>query len=97
MGPVKAALEASVRYVAAELGSSHIRVHAISPGPLKTRAASGIAGFDELLNKAAAQAPAGSLVSIEDVGFAAAGLAGDNARLITGGTIHVDGGLHIIG
>jgi enoyl-[acyl-carrier protein] reductase I len=97
MGPVKAALEASVRYVAAELGASHIRVHAISPGPLKTRAASGIAGFDELLNKAAAQAPAGSLVSIEDVGFAAAGLAGDNARLITGGTIHVDGGLHIIG
>ena len=69
----------------------------ISPGPLKTRAASGIAGFDELLDKAAAEAPAGSLVSIEDVGFATAGLATDNAHLITGGTIYVDGGLHIIG
>lgn len=97
MGPVKAALEASVRYLAAELGRTGIRVHAISPGPLKTRAASGIAGFDELLDKAAAEAPAGSLVSIEDVGFATAGLATDNAHLITGGTIYVDGGLHIIG
>ena len=58
MGPVKAALEASCRYLAYELGGKGIRVHAISPGPLKTRAASGIAGFAELLNKAAAQAPA---------------------------------------
>ena len=97
MGPVKAALEATVRSMAAELGPAGIRVHAISPGPLKTRAASGIAGFDDLMEKAAAEAPTRSLVSIEDVGFATAGLATDNARLITGGTIHVDGGLHIIG
>jgi enoyl-[acyl-carrier protein] reductase I len=97
MGPVKAALEATVRSMAAELGPAGIRVHAISPGPLKTRAASGISGFDDLMEKAAAEAPTRSLVSIEDVGFATAGLATDNARLITGGTIHVDGGLHIIG
>ena len=73
MGPVKAALEASARYLAAELGPKGIRVHAISPGPLKTRAASGIAQFDELLDKAAARAPARRLVTIEDVGFAVAG------------------------
>ena len=97
MGPVKAALEASARYLAAELGPKGIRVHAISPGPLKTRAASGIAAFDELLDKAAARAPARSLVTIEDVGFATAGLATDAARLITGDTIYIDGGYHIMG
>ena len=97
MGPVKAALEASARYLAAELGPKGIRVHAISPGPLKTRAASGIAQFDELLDKAAARAPARSLVTIEDVGFATAGLATDAARLITGDTIYIDGGYHIMG
>jgi enoyl-[acyl-carrier protein] reductase I len=97
MGPVKAALEASARYLAAELGPKGIRVHAISPGPLKTRAASGIAQFDELLDKAAARAPARSLVTIEDVGFATAGLATDAAKLITGDTIYIDGGYHIMG
>lgn len=97
MGPVKAALESLCRYTAAELGPKGIRVHAISPGPLKTRAASGIAEFDELLDKAASEAPARSLVSIEDVGAACAGLATDSAKLITGGTIYVDGGFHIMG
>jgi enoyl-[acyl-carrier protein] reductase I len=96
MGPVKAALEVSVRYLAAELGRKGIRVHAISPGPIKTRAASGIAEFDSLLEKAASEAPAGSLVSIADVGFATAALATDAARLINGNTIYVDGGLHVM-
>jgi enoyl-[acyl-carrier protein] reductase I len=97
MGPVKAALEASARYLAAELDPKGIRVHAISPGPLKTRAASGIADFDDLLNEAAARAPSRSLVTIEDVGFATAALATDAARLITGDTIYIDGGYHIMG
>ena len=96
MGPVKAALESCCRYAAAELGPKGIRVHAISPGPLKTRAASGIADFDELLDQAAAEAPARSLVSIEDVGAACAALAMDGAKLITGSTIYIDGGFHIM-
>jgi enoyl-[acyl-carrier protein] reductase I len=96
MGVAKAALEASVRYVAAELGPKGIRVHAISPGPLKTRAASGIPEFDELLDKAMAKAPARSLVSIDDVGVATAFLAHDAAKLITGETLYIDGGYHII-
>jgi enoyl-[acyl-carrier protein] reductase I len=96
MGPVKAALESATRYLAAELGPQEIRVHAISPGPLKTRAASGISDFDELLKKAQAKAPARSLVSIEDVGVAVAFLATDAARLITGETLYIDGGYHII-
>lgn len=97
MGPVKAALEAAGRYLAWELGPKGIRVHMISPGPLKTRAASGIGHFDELMEAAAAKAPARRLVSIDDVGAAAAALASDGARLITGETIYVDGGLHIVG
>ena len=96
MGVAKAALEASVRYIAAELGPKGIRVHAISPGPLATRAASGIPEFDALLDKAKAKAPARSLVSIEDVGAATAFLAHDAARLITGDTLYIDGGYHII-
>jgi enoyl-[acyl-carrier protein] reductase I len=96
MGVAKAALESSVRYMAAELGPKGIRVHAISPGPLATRAASGIPEFDELLDKAKAKAPARSLVSIDDVGIATAFLAHDAARLITGETLYVDGGYHII-
>jgi enoyl-[acyl-carrier protein] reductase I len=96
MGVAKAALECAVRYMAAELGPKGIRVHAISPGPLSTRAASGIPEFDELLERAKAKAPARSLVSIEDVGFATAFLAHDAARLITGETLYVDGGYHII-
>jgi enoyl-[acyl-carrier protein] reductase I len=96
MGVAKAALESAVRYVAAELGPKGIRVHAISPGPLATRAASGIPEFDALLDKAKSKAPARSLVSIDDVGAATAFLAHDAARLITGETLYVDGGYHII-
>jgi len=96
MGVAKAALECAVRYIAAELGPKGIRVHAISPGPLATRAASGIPEFDALLDKAKAKAPARSLVSIDDVGAAVAFLAHDAARLITGETLYIDGGYHII-
>jgi enoyl-[acyl-carrier protein] reductase I len=97
MGPVKAALESTARYLAHELGPKGIRVHIVSPGPLKTRAASGIGHFDELLESAASRAPSRQLVTIDDVGIATAALAGDGARLITGDTIYVDGGLHIVG
>ena len=96
MGPVKAALELATRYLAAELGPKGIRVHAISPGPLKTRAASGITAFDELLHKAQSKAPARSLVSIDDVGVAVAFLGMNGAKLITGQTLYVDGGYHIM-
>lgn len=96
MGPVKAALEASCRYLAFELGKSGIRVHAISPGPLKTRAASGLRDFDLMLNEAVAKAPVGELVDIMDVGFACAYLATPYARRITGGTVYVDGGVNIM-
>lgn len=96
MGVAKAALECAVRYLAAELGPKGIRVHAISPGPLATRAASGIPEFDALLDKAKAKAPIRSLVSIDDVGVATAFLAHDAARLITGETLYIDGGYHII-
>jgi enoyl-[acyl-carrier protein] reductase I len=97
MGPVKAALEASCRYLAYELGPQKIRVHAISPGPLKTRAASGLKDFDLLLNEAVARAPVGELVDIMDVGFACAYLATPYARRITGETMYVDGGVNIMG
>jgi len=96
MGVAKAALESAVRYLAAELGPKGIRVHAISPGPLATRAASGIPEFDALLDKAKVKAPARSLVSIDDVGVATAFLAHDAARLLTGETLYVDGGYHIM-
>jgi len=97
MGPVKAALEASARYLACELAAKGIRVYVISPGPLRTRAASGIGHFDELMEAAAAKSPTRQLVTIDDVGIATAALACDGARLITGETVFVDGGLHIIG
>lgn len=96
MEPVKAALESATRYMAAELGPKGIRVHAISPGPLKTRAASGIGEFDKLLQKAQSKAPTRSLVSIDDVGIAVAFLGMDGAKLITGETLYIDGGYHII-
>ena len=97
MGPVKAALEACCRYLAYELGHKDIRVHAISPGPLKTRAASGIKDFERLLNDALERSPLHELVDIEDVGAACAYLASDYARRITGGTVYIDGGANIIG
>jgi enoyl-[acyl-carrier protein] reductase I len=96
MGVAKAALEASVRYLAAELGPKGIRVHAISPGPLATRAASGIPEFDELLEKAKVKSPTRALVDIDDVGAACAFLAHDAARLMTGQVLYIDGGYHII-
>jgi len=96
MGVAKAGLEAAVRYLAAELGPRGIRVHAISPGPLATRAASGIQDIDQLLDKARTNAPLGRPVTIDDIGVATAFLAHDRARLITGETLFVDGGYHII-
>lgn len=96
MGPVKAALESTVRYLAAELGERGIRVHAISPGPIRTRAASGIDRFDELLARAAAEAPQRTLVDVDDIGPLAAFLASDAARRITGTVIPVDGGQHVM-
>lgn len=97
MGPVKAALEASCRYLAYELGGKGIRVHAISPGPLKTRAASGLKDFDVLLTQAAQRAPLGELVDIMDVGFTCAFLATPYARRLSGETLYVDGGINIMG
>jgi len=96
MGPVKAALEASARYLAYELGPRRIRVHPVSPGPLKTRAASGLKDFDLMLAEAAQRAPLGELVDIMDVGFTCAFLATPYARRLSGETIYVDGGVHIM-
>lgn len=96
MGPVKAALEASCRYLAYELGPKGIRVHAISPGPLKTRAAGGLKDFDLMLNAAAQRAPLGQLVDIMDVGFTCAYLATPYARRLSGETLYVDGGVNIM-
>jgi enoyl-[acyl-carrier protein] reductase I len=96
MGPVKAALEACCRYLAFELGGKAIRVHAISPGPLKTRAASGLKDFDLLLNEAAQRAPLGELVDIMDVGFTCAFLSTPYARRLSGSTLYVDGGVNIV-
>lgn len=96
MGPVKAALEACARYLAYELGPQRIRVHAISPGPLKTRAASGLKDFDLLLAQAAERAPLGELVDIMDIGFTCAFLATPYARRLSGETLFVDGGVNIM-
>jgi enoyl-[acyl-carrier protein] reductase I len=96
MGPVKAALEAACRYLAYELGPRAIRVHAISPGPLKTRAASGLKDFDHLLNEAVERAPIGELVDIVDVGNTCAYLASPYAQRLTGSTVYVDSGLNIV-
>ena len=96
MGPVKAALEACCRYLAYELGGQGVRVHAISPGPLKTRAASGLKDFDILLTEAAQRAPIGELVDVMDVGFACAYLATPYARRMSGATLYVDGGVNIM-
>lgn len=97
MGPVKAALEAVTRYLAAEMGPHGIRVHSLSPGPLKTRAASGIDRFDQLLARAAERAPIRNQVTVEDVGAYAAFLASDAAKAVTGGIEYIDGGYSIVG
>lgn len=96
MGPAKAALEASVRYLATELGPRSIRVSAVSPGPIKTRAASGIPAFDELLDEAHRRAPLPQEVAIDDVGALCAFLVSDAARAMTGDVHYVDGGFHIL-
>lgn len=95
MGPVKAALEGTMRELSVELGPKGIRVNAISPGPLRTRAGSGIAHFDALIDAARFRAPDRNLVTIEDVGAAAVMLASDGARAISGDVTYVDGGLHV--
>jgi enoyl-[acyl-carrier protein] reductase I len=97
MGPVKAALEAAVRYMAVELGSAGIRVNALSPGPVRTRAASGIEHFDALLERAAREAPEHRLVTPDDVGAYAAFLVSDSAKAITGNVAYVDAGHHVVG
>ncbi|WP_406721149.1 MULTISPECIES: enoyl-ACP reductase FabI [Thioclava] len=97
MGPVKSALESATRYMAAELGPKAIRVHALSPGPLKTRAASGIAHFDEMMEAASARAPTHQLATIEDCGAFAAFLASREAANLTGGLHYIDGGFNITG
>lgn len=96
MGPVKAALEATVRELASELGVRNINVNALSPGPIATRAAGGIDAFDHLLADAASRAPMRRLATVEEVGAAAAFLCTDIARTITGSVLHVDGGCHIL-
>ena len=96
MGPVKAALEACARYLAYELGPRRIRVHVISPGPLQTRAASGLKDFDRMLSEAAQRAPLGELVDIMDVGYTCAFLATPLARRLSGETLYVDGGVNIM-
>lgn len=96
MGPVKAALEATTRELASELGPRNISVNALSPGPMPTRAAGGIAAFDAMMQGAIERAPLHRLATLEEVGATAAFLASDRARAITGMTLHVDCGFHIM-
>jgi enoyl-[acyl-carrier protein] reductase I len=97
MGVAKAALEASVRYLAADLGPAGIRVNAISAGPVRTLAAAGISGFKSLYGRFAEIAPLRSSISIDDVGGTAVYLASDLARAVTGEIIYVDGGFNVLG
>ncbi len=97
MGPVKSALESCARYMAVELGGKNIRVNTISPGPIRTRAASGVKNFETSIEHAEARAPLLRLAGIDDVGSLAAFLVGDGARTITGELFHVDAGYHVVG
>ena len=97
MGPVKAALEGTVKYLAAELGQKKIRVNAISPNPLFTRAASGIPDFNTLLESARLHAPEHELATLEEVGAFAAFLVSHPAKHITGNICFIDAGLHLLG
>ncbi|MFM0080659.1 enoyl-ACP reductase FabI [Paraburkholderia sediminicola] len=96
MGPVKAALESSVRYLAADLAARRIHVHAISAGAVKTRAATGIDHFDALLDDVRAHTPAQHLVTIEEIGRIAAILASEAGMTLTGSTIYADAGFHVM-
>ena len=96
MGPVKAALEGVSKYLAADLGPSGIRVNTLSPGPIRTRAASGVLDFDDILDDTVKRAPMQELVTTDSVGAYAAFLVSDAARQVTGDTIHIDGGFHIM-
>jgi len=96
MGPVKAALESLVRYMALELGPQNIRVHAVSPGPIPTRAASGIEAFDDLMQHNIQKAPLGRLVSLQEIANLSTFLCTDAASGMTGQTIYVDAGSHAV-
>ena len=97
MGVAKASLEASVRYLASDLGSYNIRVNAVSAGPIKTLAASGISGFSKMLQHVRERAPLGRNVEAAEIADAALFLLGPAARGITGEILHVDGGYNIVG
>jgi enoyl-[acyl-carrier protein] reductase I len=97
MGVAKAALEASVRYLAADLGPEGVRVNAISAGPVRTLAAAGIAGFKKMYGSFAEVAPLRANITIEDVGKTALWLASDLSSAVTGEVIYVDGGFNILG
>jgi enoyl-[acyl-carrier protein] reductase I len=92
MGPVKAALESAVHYLAAELGENNIRVNALSPGPIKTSAASGIVGFDDLLKMTALKSPMHRNIDLDDVGHMAAFLVSNLAKNVTGSVHSIDAG-----
>ena len=97
MGPIKSALEGVVRYLAADLGPKGIRVNAVSPGPIRTRASRGIKDFNGLLKLATERNPSGETVDIEEVGALAAFLISNAAKSITGNTEYIDAGYHIMG
>lgn len=97
MGPVKAALESSVRYMAVELGVKGIRVNALSPGPVKTRAASGLSDFDTMMARAAERAALYQLVTLDQIGEAAFFLVSDKSCHVTGQVIYVDNGVNLRG
>lgn len=97
MGPVKAALESSVRYMAKDLGPKGIRVYAVSPGPIRTRAASGINKFDDLIDMATTRSPGKRVVDISEVGYVVSFLISGASSGMTGDVIYVDAGLHIVG
>ncbi len=97
MGPVKAALESTMRYLAMELGEKKIRVNALSPGPIRTRAASGLPGFDDLINRSANESATHDNISIDQVGEYAAFLASPRAKHVTGQVLYIDGGFSIKG
>lgn len=97
MGVAKAALESTVRYLASDLGPSNIRVNAVSAGPVKTLAASGIPGFSRILQYYRERSPLGRTVDAEEVAAAALFLLGPASKAVTGEVLHVDGGYHITG